>query len=629
MKKKTKIIISLILLFILSYTIIYSITKINKQQRIQTALNSHLDKLEIQYKTLIHHWRVTANAVKKSTTGMTKVMEIYHKVQTANEKEKTILRKQLYKTMINKYNAMRTKGVSGYSFILPDKTVLLRMSNPNKFGDNVSSSYRVEYVTEYKKPIYGYAKGKFTPAFRNTYPIFSKSNDYLGALIVSFSSDVVADYLSNVSKIYSHFLIHKDIINTKINQGNTYITSIEHPDYLINISNKNYNKKHIGKETKIIKPIKTEVNFKLKQGDKFSLYTSFNNKATVISFYPIKNIRDKKTVAWIVSYDNDDFIELTLKGNLVINIVAFLILLLLFYFIYRVLNQKELLDIQVKEKTDDLAKINRELEESEYELQIINENLEETIKNEVTKNQEKDKLVFQQSKMVSMGEMIGNIAHQWRQPLSVISTAATGIQMQKKYGVLTDELLDESCTAININAQYLSKTIDDFKNFIKGDREKTIFNLENEIKSFLHLVEGSIKNHNINIVLDLEENIQIDGYENELTQCFINIFNNAKDVLKEINKENNRLIFISTYKQNKNIIIKIKDNGGGIPEDILPRIFDPYFTTKHKSQGTGLGLNMTYKLIVDGMGGTIKAHNCKYKYNGKDYIGAEFKITLS
>ena len=117
---------------------------------------------------------------------------------------------------------------------------------------------------------------------------------------------------------------------------------------------------------------------------------------------------------------------------------------------------------------------------------------------------------------------------------------------------------------------------------------------------FLNLVNGSIKNNNINIVLNIQEDIQIDGYENELTQCLINIFNNAKDALKET-IEDNRMIFISTVTTNDKAIIKIKDNAGGIPDDVLPKIFDPYFTTKHQSQGTGLGLHMTYNLIVDGM----------------------------
>ncbi|MCK5110047.1 MAG: hybrid sensor histidine kinase/response regulator [Arcobacteraceae bacterium] len=253
----------------------------------------------------------------------------------------------------------------------------------------------------------------------------------------------------------------------------------------------------------------------------------------------------------------------------------------------------------------------------------------------VEDNRNKDRVLFESSKMVSMGEMIGNIAHQWRQPLSVISTGATGLQMQKEYGLLTDEVFEETCSMIDKNAQYLSKTIDDFRNFIKGDRVKEVFSLKEDIDSFLHLVEGSIKKHNINMVVDVSDDIKINGYANELTQCFINIFNNAKDVLDNIDEEN-RYIFISAFcedggtsqKRGQSVIIKIKDSGSGIPDDVIKKVFEPYFTTKHQSQGTGLGLHMTYNLVVTGMQGKITVENETYEYEGKEYTGAQFFIEL-
>ena len=244
-----------------------------------------------------------------------------------------------------------------------------------------------------------------------------------------------------------------------------------------------------------------------------------------------------------------------------------------------------------------------------------------------TLSKNNQKRLVEQSKMAAMGEMIGNIAHQWRQPLSVISTGATGLKMQKECNILTDEIFNSTCESINENAQYLSKTIDDFKNFIEGNRTKTIFSLKDAIDSFLTLVVGSIKNHNIDMVLDLKDDIKIDGYENELIQCLINIFNNAKDILVE-KKLENKIIIISISIENNKAIIKVKDNAGGIPKDIISKIFEPYFTTKHKSQGTGLGLHMAYNLIVDGMKGSIEEKNTTYVYENKSYTGAEFIISL-
>ena len=246
---------------------------------------------------------------------------------------------------------------------------------------------------------------------------------------------------------------------------------------------------------------------------------------------------------------------------------------------------------------------------------------------DLTDIKNKEKSLIKSEKLAAMGDMIGNIAHQWRQPLSVISTSATGMKLQKEHGNLSDKEFFKYCNFINENAQYLSRTIDDFRNFIKGDKEKTPYNLSKTIKSFILLIEGSIKSNNINIISDLDDDIQIVGYPSELIQCFMNIYNNSKDAMAKLN-EKDKLIFISTSIINKNIFINIKDSGGGIPKDIISNIFEPYFTTKHKSQGTGLGLNMTYNIITKGMDGNIEAINTKYQYNNIKYSGAQFIIKL-
>lgn len=250
---------------------------------------------------------------------------------------------------------------------------------------------------------------------------------------------------------------------------------------------------------------------------------------------------------------------------------------------------------------------------------------EEKILKEVEKNREKDIQLFEQSKMVALGEMIGNIAHQWRQPLSIISTVATGIHQQKKLGVFDISQLDESCETINAQSQYLSRTIDDFKNFIKGDKSLEKFSLEEFTNSFLHLVQPNIKLHKLEVLVDVQKDIFCTGYRNELLQCTINIFNNAIDALEN---EEEKLIFINIKQKEEKIYISIKDNGGGVPTSIIKNIFEPYFTTKHKSKGTGLGLNMTYNLVVNGMKGDIRVINEEFNHKNKLYTGANFTIIL-
>ncbi len=349
----------------------------------------------------------------------------------------------------------------------------------------------------------------------------------------------------------------------------------------------------------------------------------YNAKSKIMKpiddFILMLNKRTSKNISDINSLNTPFFILLGLI--LIIFIIGN-------YFIYRFLNNEDMQ--KIKDKNNLLIKqedLNLQLQKSKNELNVVNDNLEITIIKEIEKNNNIQEKLYKSEKMASMGEMIGNIAHQWRQPLSVISTGATGMKLQKEYGCLTDDQFLNTCDAINDNAQYLSRTIDDFKNFIQGDRTKKVFNLKKVINSFLHLVHGSVKSHNLNIILDLAAHIEIDGYENELTQCLINIFNNAKDALIEKNIKN-KLLFITTKAINSKAVISIKDNAGGIPIDILPKIFEPYFTTKHQSQGTGLGLHMTYNLIVDGMSGTIEVTNVSYDYNGHNYVGAEFIISL-
>ncbi len=247
---------------------------------------------------------------------------------------------------------------------------------------------------------------------------------------------------------------------------------------------------------------------------------------------------------------------------------------------------------------------------------------------DITNLKHKEELFVQQSKLASMGEMIGNIAHQWRQPLSIISTAASGMQIQKEHGLLTDTIFEESCDLIDTNAQYLSKTIDDFRDFIKGDTTIVNFKLKNDNDSFLKLINSTIKTYHIYVLLELEEDINIKGYPNQLIQCFINIFNNAKDALVENNEESNRYILIKQKVINDSVQIIFQDNAGGIPDDIINKVFDPYFTTKHQSQGTGLGLHMTYNLIVNSMNGTLKVNNKEFSLENTKCYGAEFIITI-
>ncbi|MGB5793490.1 ATP-binding protein, partial [Poseidonibacter sp.] len=231
---------------------------------------------------------------------------------------------------------------------------------------------------------------------------------------------------------------------------------------------------------------------------------------------------------------------------------------------------------------------------------------------------DKENILIQQSKMASLGEMIGNIAHQWRQPLSFISTSASGIKLQKEFGIIDEKEMSSTLDRITETTKFLSQTIDDFQNYLKNDKIKKEFNVNNSINTILNITKGSIVNNFINLKLDLKENLYLYGYENELNQAILNVLNNAKDALSEIDKDN-RYLAIKTYKLRNRVLIEIVDNAGGINPVILDKIFEPYFTTKHKSQGTGLGLFMTHKIITESMHGQINIKNTSYTFENKKF----------
>mgnify|MGYP000691654851 FL=1 len=237
------------------------------------------------------------------------------------------------------------------------------------------------------------------------------------------------------------------------------------------------------------------------------------------------------------------------------------------------------------------------------------------------------KLMESQSKLASMGEMIGNIAHQWRQPLSLISTIASGIKVQMEFGLFDEKNVIPDMDNIIKQTTYLSNTIDDFRNFIKNSNEKGEVQISNIINKTLSILNPSIVNHNIKIILNIHDNIEIIGYENQLIQALINILNNAKDALEEnVKSSEDKLIFIETKNVQDGLVLKIKDNAGGIPENVIDKIFEPYFTTKHKSIGTGIGLSMTHQIITKHHNANIFASNETYEYENKTYPGACFTI---
>ena len=238
----------------------------------------------------------------------------------------------------------------------------------------------------------------------------------------------------------------------------------------------------------------------------------------------------------------------------------------------------------------------------------MNNDFQRKIDEEIYKSREKDKVLFHQSKLVSMGEMLENIAHQWRQPLSQINSAVFVIDDTLHQNGCKDLKIEEKLSEIESLTTYMSKTIDDFKNFFDKHKKKEVFSLKEVIEKSIFILKGSLKSHNIEIDIDLDDEFKSYGYPSELQQVIVSILNNAKEAF--VNKKvSYPKIYVRVDRIDEYNHIYICDNAGGIDIDIIDKIFEPYFTTKYKSQGTGLGLYIS-KLIIEGsLGGELGVKN--------------------
>jgi C4-dicarboxylate-specific signal transduction histidine kinase len=246
-----------------------------------------------------------------------------------------------------------------------------------------------------------------------------------------------------------------------------------------------------------------------------------------------------------------------------------------------------------------------------YKLKEQCRTLEDKIECELHETQAKTRILHHQNKLISMSEMMENIAHQWRQPLSQINSAVLVIDDLLYEKEVKDSVIEEKLLEIESLTKYMSKTIDDFKDFFNQNKSKEYFNLQDLVEKSIYIVRGTLKSHNIEIQSEIDKSIRCYGYPSELQQVIVVILNNAKDMFLSRNIFRPK-IEIDVEQKEGGIQINICDNGGGIDENIREKIFEPYFTTKHKSQGTGLGLYISKMIIEESMEGSLDLSVNKY-----------------
>ena len=277
--------------------------------------------------------------------------------------------------------------------------------------------------------------------------------------------------------------------------------------------------------------------------------------------------------------------------------------------------------IEVRSSTSEIDTIGRTANEmihhiSSYlqRLKKFNTELEQQVEEKVAQLTSQEKMMIHQSRQAAMGEMLESIAHQWRQPLNIIGLSCANLEMQHELGTLSDAEFKDKMQIIAKNINYMSSTIDDFRDFLNPERTPVVFNPKETIDAVYDILAAQLENNKIKVNIKSEDSITLYGIENEFKQVVFILLNNAKDAIKGVQKNFDNFqgeITISLFRKDVTSVITVCDNGGGIKEDIIHSIFDPYFTTKFASSGTGIGLYIAKNVIESRMKGKLKVFNTK------------------
>ena len=617
MLKNIKLKLILLLILGLVYSFFAYIITIDKNNRIQIEYNQKIKDLTIHYNLTIDNFLSDAKIIADTIQNDKEIIKLFDEATNSSVEKQALLREEAYKKLQLVYLRSKQKGVHQFHLQFKDNTTFLRMHKPNKFDDDLTKiRYSYKLLNDTLKPVFGFEQGRSSHAFRYLYPIYNDKNIHIGAGEVALSSNYIQDKLSSVNKIHAHFIVDKKIFDVKTwetkHLTSKYIQSIENKNYMF-VLDKHVNKNDLINTKKLVNILQDKILNNISLKKPFSLHGKINNKTQVMTFLPIKNIKDKKVVAYIVSYTNSTYIDNMIKDYKSILLLIFFVMLIIFYFIYKTILNKQQLQQKIKEKT--------------VKLENLNNNLEEKVKVEVEKNRKKDDLLAKQAQSAALGEMMDAIAHQWKQPLSVIGMHVQSLSLGLEYGVVaTEDDIKKVSDKVKFQTQHLIDTIDEFRSFFRQGQKRTNINVKQLIDETLLLMKDKIIEDKIDIYFNGDTDIELLCLPNELKHIFINLINNSSDAFVD-NNISNRLIKFEIKDNENQIIINISDNAGGIPISYIDKVFISNFTTKDKGKGTGIGLYLS-KQIIDKLNGKLEVCNKNIIDNGTKYKGAQFSLII-
>ena len=595
-------IILIIIFFILS-TLFYIILSFERNIKIEQHLEHTTKQYIHNYEVLYKKYKTLSKIIFNTTINTKEVKEIFAKTLSSNKKQKDATRKELYLHLKKRYDVLKQYNIKQLHFHLKNNDSFLRFHRPQKFGDNLSDIREtVKYVNKNQTAVDGFEEGRIYNGYRFVFPMFYK-NEYIGSVEVSFSTLAMNKEFINSYNVTSSFLILKETVNKKVfkNEQKNYETSLLKDFDIEKRMIKEIEKlRDLKAKQPISKKTKRIIEQEARTNKSFSIYD--DKRKEIMTLIKVQNPISKKVVGIFVVRSSAQYIF-----NKTLNFQVLFLLINIFILSVLLFINKE------KKYREKIEKKNEELISSKKTIEELNSTLEERVTQEILKNKQKEQHLISQSRLAQMGEMISMIAHQWRQPLTAISATANNLSFKLMMDSYDKKEFETEINLIANYSQHLSKTIDDFRGFFKSNKKKENTTLTSIVNDTLSIVKTSVENKNIRIITDLNCKNTINTYPNEVKQVLLNIIKNAEDNFideRNNNKIENPTITIKTFNsKEKQYILQVIDNGGGIPEDIIDKIFDPYFSTKEEKDGTGLGLYMSKTIIEEHCNGKIEVYN--------------------
>jgi signal transduction histidine kinase len=583
-------------LFIVLSVVLYSILDSAKQKdralQLQHATSTYLKA----YQTIYQEKKNLSLILFSGFKRLVDVPFILQHAKNATKTSKDQLRQELYMKLKDRYSDLAKQGLKQFHFHLPNGESFLRLHSPEFYGDNILPQRdTLRYVIKHQKPIDGFEEGCIYNGFRFVYPLFA-DKEYVGSVELSFGAELFTSSIMQHYNVLSNFYVNAEVVANKTGkyQKSAYAPS-HHKGFLYDKNVLHELKKVTNKEMKKLKPKKSTTD-QIRQAaissEPTSIFDSSINQ--IYTIIPIFNPITKVQEAFLTIRSQGYAIGILERYFFVILFLSIALLGAILYIIYFTLQKNKILSLRVKK-------------EIKLKLEAINH------------NQKQQTLMIQLSKMAELGEMLGAITHQWRQPLNVLTTRTDLLEMDFESGQVDENYIKHYSTSNHKTIEFMNQTVDDFLNFFKPSIQKKQFDICNTIAEVTAMVEKTYTKEYIKVINSGANGFEILGYRSEFKQVILNIFNNAKEAIIAYNPPLGGEICCQ-IQINKNIgIIKISDNGGGIEPKLLPdRIFQSHITSKKK--GTGIGLSISKMIIEDRLGGKLWAHNTA--------DGAEFVIEL-